>query len=87
MFGLGWFLPLTLYSLWLLGETEALPRGPNGKLWRRAAWMINLVTLLCVAAVAYMLLQSANDWKLSQTLSTFVKRFLEITTGLFDSTN
>jgi hypothetical protein len=87
MFGLGWFVPLTFYSLWLLGETEALPRGPNGMLWRRAAWVLNLVTLLCLAAVVYMLLQSANDWTMSGRLSIFLKRLLEITTGLANALN
>lgn len=50
LFGVGWFFPLTFYSLWLLYDARGVSVGANGRLWRYVAWAVNVVYLIAIAA-------------------------------------
>jgi hypothetical protein len=86
MFGFGWFPPLTIYSLWLLYDSLALPVGPKGRFWRRSAWAINVVSVIGATSFAYFLLKSADNWDVSRALHQFVREFLNLSAGLSRST-
>jgi len=43
MFGIGWFPPLNLYSIWLLCVSHSMPVDTKGRTWRFGAWAMNIV--------------------------------------------
>lgn len=78
MFGVGWFMPLTFYSLWLLLEANSLTVGRSGRLWCRVAWTLNFVVVAEIAFVVLVvpLLCLAIDFDLANGVSGVFRAIL-----------
>lgn len=84
MFGLVWFPPLTLYSLWLLLTHDDSSECAKIGLWRRAAWAFNFIGLLAFMSFLGLLVASLNDSYFSWWTSRFVAEYLETSSGFAD---
>jgi hypothetical protein len=73
MFGFVWFPPLTLYSLWLLNVAWEIPASSKGRRRRRAAWILNVCSLITLGTVILFML---SDFQNSSLWSVFYDSIL-----------
>lgn len=82
MFGLVWFPPLTLYSIWILLNHDDETGDTKIRLWRRAAWTFNFVGLWVAMSFIKVFVTSLDDGYLSWWMSQLFDTYLEISQGV-----
>jgi hypothetical protein len=81
MFGLGWLPPLTFYSIWLLIVSHTMSVDAKGRLWRKAAWAMNFITLAPIVFALAVLVDIEYDNSLSGSLGVLLRNLFYTSAG------
>jgi hypothetical protein len=82
MFGLVWFPPLTIYSMWILLQSDADGVSAKYRRWRRVAWLTNYFGLLTVMSGLGLLLEVLGEGDFTWGVLWFFDTFFDAARGL-----